>query len=123
MSKPYWHCPTCNGNFDPGELCDCPRLTEEHRLNKQKIRRIDVKTLILDPTLVEDMTMDESISNKLKIRETLILGIDISGGEDISCIQVVKVIGDIHEIVRTIYGEEADKTYDILMNRGGVIKV
>jgi hypothetical protein len=23
MSKYYWHCPECEGNFDHGESCDC----------------------------------------------------------------------------------------------------
>jgi len=23
MSKSYWHCPICKGNFDYGENCDC----------------------------------------------------------------------------------------------------
>lgn len=91
MSKQYWHCDKCGGNFDFGESCDC---------NKQD-----------NPGLI------------LKVSETLILGIDISGGKDISCIQIARQKGNAREIVNTLYGEEAEQTYDILMNRGGTIKV
>jgi len=88
MSKLFWHCEKCGGNFDHGESCDCKK--------------------------------EES---KLLVSETLILGVDISGGKDISCIQIVRVIGNTRKVINTIYGEEAEKTYDILMNRGGVVKV
>ena len=60
---------------------------------------------------------------RLLISETLILGVDISGGKDISCIQIGRQKGNSIEIINTVYGEEAEKTYDILMNRGGVVKV
>lgn len=90
MSKQYWHCPECKGNFDHGESCDCKKL---------------------EPGPV------------FKVSETLVLGVDISGGKDISCIQIVRVIGNTRKVINTIYGEEAEKTYDILMNRGGVVKV
>lgn len=23
MGQYFWHCPVCNGNFDPDEKCDC----------------------------------------------------------------------------------------------------
>ena len=91
MPKDYWHCPTCNGNFDHGEPCDCK---EKNYSNMQQE----------EPKLI--------------VSETLILGVDISGGKDISCIQVVKQFGNTREIINTVYGEEAEKTYDILMNRG-----
>lgn len=28
MSKPYWHCEACGGNFDFGERCDCESSSE-----------------------------------------------------------------------------------------------
>ena len=87
MSKQFWHCDRCGGNFDHGESCDC----------KKK-----------EPRLL--------------ISETLILGVDISK-DDTACIQIVKVIGNTRKVVNTIYGEEARQTYDILMNRGAVVKV
>jgi len=59
---------------------------------------------------------------RLLISETLILGVDISK-DDTACIQIVKVIGNTRKVVNTIYGEEARQTYDILMNRGAVVKV
>lgn len=90
MSKQYWHCPECKGNFDHGESCDC----KKH-----------------EPGPV------------FKVSETLVLGVDISGGKDISCIQIARVNGNSHEIINTLYGEEAEQTYDIITNRGGVINV
>ena len=59
---------------------------------------------------------------KLLVSDTLILGVDISK-DDTACIQIVKVIGNTRKVVNTIYGEEARQTYDILMNRGAVVKV
>ena len=88
MSKQFWHCEKCGGNFDHGESCDCKK--EEP---------------------------------KLLVSETLILGIDISGGKDISCVQVGKVRGNSSEIINTFYGEEAEWMYQRLINRGGVVKV
>ena len=89
MSKQYWHCDVCRGNFDHGESCDC----KKH-----------------EPGAV------------FKVSETLVLGVDISK-DDTACIQIVKVIGNTRKVVNTIYGEEARQTYDILMNRGAVVKV
>ena len=88
MSKPYWHCSTCGGNFDHGEKCDC---------------------LPKEP--------------KLKVSDSLMLGVDLSGGKDISVIQVFRREGNAYNLVSTISGEEADKTYDILTNRGSVINI
>ena len=30
MSKPYWHCDDCGGNFDHGEKCDCCKYEKEN---------------------------------------------------------------------------------------------
>lgn len=30
MSKPYWHCDDCNGNFGHGERCDCNNDEKEN---------------------------------------------------------------------------------------------
>ncbi len=57
---------------------------------------------------------------RFKVSESLILGIDISEG-DTSCIQTFRRNGDTYDLVNTISGKEAESTYDILMNRGGVI--
>jgi len=89
MSKQYWHCDKCGGNFDHGESCDCKK----------------------DP------------GPTFKVSETLVLGVDISAGKDISCIQIARTNGISREIINTLYGEEAEQTYDILTNRGGTIKV
>lgn len=88
MSKPYWHCNECNGNFDHGEKCDC-------HANKN------------NPGSV------------LKVSEGFIVGIDISERKDISCAQIARRKGSEIEIINTYYGEEAEKIYDILTNRGG----
>lgn len=81
MSKPYWHCPVCNGNFDHGERCDCE--TEK----------------------------------KLIVSESLILGVDISGEEDISCVQVGRATLSGTEIINTLYGKEAEDIYRLLIDR------
>jgi hypothetical protein len=59
----------------------------------------------------------------LKVSETIIIGVDISNDKDISCVQVAKQTGSSFEVVNTFYGEEAEKMYEMLTNRGGVIAV
>lgn len=88
MSKPYWHCNECNGNFDHGEKCDC-------------------------------QTNENDTGPVLKVSESFIVSIDISKQKDISCAQIARRWKDF-EIINTYYGEEAEKIYDILTNRGGV---
>lgn len=80
MPRDYWHCPTCGGNFDHGEKCDCH--VEEPRL---------------------------------KVSETLIIGIDISK-EDTACLQVAKSYLNSCKIVNTFYGQEAIELYKKLCN-------
>lgn len=88
MSKDYWHCEKCNGNFDHGEHCDCK----------------------------ENSIYSDTPGPMLKVSETFILGIDISAGKDISCVQVTRQFGNGKEIINTFYGEEAEWTYNHLLN-------
>lgn len=52
----------------------------------------------------------------LKVSESLILGVDISDGEDISVVQIVRCHGNVREVVNTLYGEDAEITYNHLIN-------
>jgi hypothetical protein len=62
-------------------------------------------------------------NKKPSVSEILILGVDMSNGDDVPCITVAKVEGNTRKIINTVYGEEAERTYDILINRGGTIKL
>lgn len=95
MGRYFWHCPTCNGNFDHGEKCDC----EEAFIKK-------------NPQL-----------HPGKESETLIIGFDYGNGEDISCLTIAKKIGDTLTIVNIIHGKEAEQTYEFLLTRGGTVKI
>lgn len=107
MSKPYWHCDRCGGNFDHGESCDCKKQETPHEREARLIKENSIYGLNPGRPV-------------LSVSETLILGVDLSREKDISCIQVGRVIGNTRKIINTIYGEEAQKTYDILMNRAGL---
>ena len=62
--------------------------------------------------------------NQLKVSETLMIGIDISQGDDISVLQVVRVNGNNREVINTMYGEEAEWTYNHLKEpKSGVPQV
>lgn len=52
----------------------------------------------------------------LKVSESLMLGVDISDGEDISMVQIVRCHGNVREVVNTLYGEDAEITYNHLIN-------
>lgn len=92
MSKPYWHCETCGGNFDFGERCDCgdphPIVTsDEHFV----------------PTRTSDL---------------LVLSFDLSNGEDMSCLIISRSVGDSIEYLSPIFGKEAEDIYAVLTGMG-----
>lgn len=60
---------------------------------------------------------EDTLKPMLKVSETLVLGIDISGGKDISRVQVTRVIGNTCKVVNTFYGEKADEIYDSLIKQ------
>jgi hypothetical protein len=62
-------------------------------------------------------------NKKPSVSEMLILGVDMSSGEDVSCIQVAKVVGNTHKIINTIYGKEAEQIYNILVTHNGITKL
>lgn len=85
MSKSYWHCPECGGNFDHGEKCDCAEmeLITHRKAGKES--------------------------------ETLIIGFDYGNGKDIPCLTVGKKIGDTLTVINVIYGKEAELMYERLL--------
>ena len=56
------------------------------------------------------------MDNKLKVSETLTIGVDISDNGDVSVLQIVRYSGSKREVVNTMYGEEAEWTYQHLIN-------
>ena len=59
---------------------------------------------------------EKATENKLKVSEGLIIGIDIGSGDDISVLQVVRCTGNTRTVINTMYGEEAEWTYEHLLN-------
>lgn len=57
------------------------------------------------------------MENKLGISDSLLIGIDISNGDDIAVMQVVRYTGDKCEVINTLFGDEAIWTYDHLIAR------
>lgn len=58
----------------------------------------------------------KTTENHLKVSESLIIDIDISNGDDIPVMQVARRVGNKCEIINTFYGEEAEWTYEHLIN-------
>ena len=54
------------------------------------------------------------------LNETLILGVDMSGGKDISCLLVCKKKDGIMRIINSFYGEEAEKMHSMLTKKEGI---
>lgn len=61
-------------------------------------------------------TCEKDTENKLKVSETLTIGIDICNGDDISVLQVFRCVRNKREVINTMYGEEAEWTYQHLLN-------
>lgn len=91
MSKPYWHCEACGGNFDFGERCDCGSPTPIVSTDENFI-----------PTRTSDL---------------LVLSFDLTNGEDLSCLIVSRSAGDSIEYLSPIFGKEAEDIYAILTGR------
>jgi hypothetical protein len=88
MSKQYWHCDACGGNFDLGEKCDC------------------------DSPITPVVAFGETE----EIDEILHVAVDISKN-DIPCVTIARPdpIGDtISEIINVVTGDKARELYDIL---------
>jgi len=54
----------------------------------------------------------------MRVSASFLIGVDISAGEDISVVQIVRRIGNSVEIVNTLYGREAEEMYEKLVNEG-----
>ena len=61
-------------------------------------------------------TCEKDTKNKLKVSEGLLLGVDIGSGDDISVLQVVRYVNGKREVINTLYGEDAEFTYEHLIN-------
>ena len=67
---------------------------------------------------------EKKTENRFKVSETLMIGVDIGQGDDISVLQVVRVNGNNREVINTMYGEEAEWTYNHLKEpKSGVPQV
>ena len=67
---------------------------------------------------------EKKTENKFKVNETLMIGVDIGGDNDISVLQVVRVNGNNLKVINTMYGEEAEWTYNHLKEpKSGVPQV
>lgn len=98
MSKQYWHCAACGGNFDLGEKCDC------------------------DSPIVfgADLSEEEEERDNEEIDEILHVAVDISK-HDMPCVTIARPdpVGDtISEIINVITGDEAIKLYAVLTGSG-----
>ena len=67
--------------------------------------------------------LKESESTTLKISETLIIGVDISAGKDVSMLQVARYSKGISTIINTFVGKEAEDMYDQLTSFGHCVKL
>ena len=67
---------------------------------------------------------EKKTENRFKVSETLMIGVDIGQGDDISVLQVVRVNGNNLKVINTMYGEEAEWTYNHLKEpKSGVPQV
>ena len=57
------------------------------------------------------------MENNLGISDSLLIGIDISNGDDIAVMQVVRYTGNKCKVINTLFGDEAVWTYDHLVAR------
>lgn len=57
------------------------------------------------------------MENNLGISDSLLIGIDISNGDDIAVMQVVRYTGNKCEVINTLFGDEAVWAYDHLVAR------
>lgn len=111
MGRYFWHCPTCNGNFDPGEKCDC-----------------DNQSYFNSPRKIEKFTPGDEMELLMRWKpskesESLIIGFDYGNSKDISCLTVAKKIGNTLTTINVIYGKEAERTYEFLLTKGGTVKI
>lgn len=67
---------------------------------------------------------EKKTENQLKVSETLMIGVDIGQGDDISVLQVTRIHNGKQEVLNTMYGMEAEWTYNHLKEpKSGVPQV
>ncbi|MDD3288397.1 MAG: hypothetical protein PHX43_05260 [Alphaproteobacteria bacterium] len=97
MSKQYWHCDICGGNFDPGEKCDCepPMMAMESDKSSYHIKK--------------------EIPVFGKTNELLVISADINKVEnDTPCLTVFLSDGETINMINAIFGKEAEELYAVL---------
>lgn len=60
--------------------------------------------------------VEDSTENRLKVSETLIVGIDIGNDNDISVLQVMRYSKGVQTVINTLYGSDAINVYCKLTN-------
>lgn len=63
--------------------------------------------------------VEDSTENRLKVSETLIVGIDIGNDNDISVLQVMRYSKGVRTVINTLYGSDAINAYCKLTNTNG----
>jgi hypothetical protein len=58
---------------------------------------------------------EKKTENRFKVSETLMIGVDIGQGDDISVLQVTRIHNGKQEVLNTMYGMEAEWTYQHLL--------
>ena len=67
---------------------------------------------------------EKKTENRFKVSETLMIGVDIGQGDDISVLQVTRIHNGKQEVLNTMYGMEAEWTYNHLKEpKSGVPQV
>lgn len=59
---------------------------------------------------------EKKTKNRFKVSETLMIGVDIGQGDDISVLQVTRIHNGKQEVLNTMYGMEAEWTYHHLLH-------
>lgn len=127
MSKPYWHCEACGGNFDIGERCDCESSSEP---TDEDLSNLCWHCMVCGADFnfgekcgcslsVPVISVDEEIAYK-NTCDLLIVGIDMSTNGDMPCITVSRNEGRTTTVIRTLFGQEAEDLYGVLLGAGNI---
>lgn len=121
MSKPYWHCEACGGNFDFGERCDCESSSEPTDEDLSNLCGADVNfgEKCGCSLSVPVISVNEEIAYK-NTCDLLIVGIDMSTNGDMPCITVSRNEGRTTTVIRTLFGQEAEDLYGVLLGAGNI---
>lgn len=71
---------------------------------------------IFDQQSLQDI--ESSTEKRLVVSETLIVGVDIGSGNDISVLQVMRYSKGVGTVINTLYGADAIYAYQHLTDKG-----